>query len=139
MTVRWKPLLILSGLFVAVALIGVVAISFTLGPRSSQSVLKQARAARDAGRLANAEIHFKQALQLETKNAAIHEEFADLYEKMLETAPAEGKEKLRAERLVHLVKAADLDKTLRLRDLGCSNWPWSTTSPKTRCIGLARS
>ena len=32
---------------------------------------------------------------------------------MLETAPAEGKEKLRAERLVHLVKAADLDKTLK--------------------------
>ena len=46
MTVRWKPLLILSGLFVAVALIGVVAISFTLAPRSSQSVLKRPRCPR---------------------------------------------------------------------------------------------
>ncbi len=37
MTVRWKPLLILSGLFVAVALVGVVAITVTLVPRSSQA------------------------------------------------------------------------------------------------------
>ncbi len=32
MTVRWKPLLFLSGLFLAVALIGVVAITLTLRP-----------------------------------------------------------------------------------------------------------
>ncbi len=80
MTVRWKPLLILSGLFVVVALVGVVAITSTLSPRSSQSVLKQARDARDAGRLADAEIYFQQALQLEPKSAPIHEEFAELYD-----------------------------------------------------------
>ena len=39
MTVRWKPLVILSGLFLLVALIGVVAITLTLVPRSSQSFL----------------------------------------------------------------------------------------------------
>ena len=55
MTVRWKPLLILSGLFVAVALIGVVAIALTLVPHSSQAILKQARAAREAGRFENAD------------------------------------------------------------------------------------
>ncbi len=113
MTVRWKPLLILSGLFVAVALVGVIAISFTLAPRSSQSVLKQARAARDAGRHADAEIYFKQALQLEPKSAPIHEEFAGLYEQMAQAAPAEKKEGLRAERVSHLVKAVGIDKSLK--------------------------
>ena len=33
MTVRWKPLVILSGLFLIVGLIGVVAITLTLVPR----------------------------------------------------------------------------------------------------------
>ena len=79
MTVRWKPLLILSGLFLVVALIGVVAITLTLVPRSSQGILKRARAAREAGRFEDAEIYYKQALQLDAKNAAIHEEFAGLY------------------------------------------------------------
>src|SRR4051812_6139683 len=53
MTVRWKPLLILSGLFLVVALIGVVAIILT-APRSSQSILKQARAARGNSRFEDA-------------------------------------------------------------------------------------
>jgi len=113
MTVRWKPLLILSGLFVVVALIGVVAISSTLSPGSAQSALKQARAARDAGRLADAEIYFKQALQLDSKSAAIHEELADLYENMAETAQEERRETLRGERLTHLARAANLDKTAK--------------------------
>ena len=63
MTVRWKPLVILSGLFLAVALIGVVAITLTLVPRSSQSFLRRARMALSAGRFEEAEIDFKQALQ----------------------------------------------------------------------------
>ena len=62
MTVRWKPLVILSGLFLLVALIGVVAITLTLVPRSSQSFLRRARMAHDAGRFEEAEIDFKQAL-----------------------------------------------------------------------------
>lgn len=111
MTVRWKPLLILSGLFVVVALIGVVAISSTLTPSSSQGALKQARAARDAGRLADAEIYFKQALQLDAKSGAIHEELADLYAKMLESAPEERRESLYGEMLSQLSRAANLDKS----------------------------
>ncbi len=43
MTVRWKPLLVLSGLFLVVALVGVVAITLSLVPRSSQGILKMAR------------------------------------------------------------------------------------------------
>ncbi len=78
MTVRWKPLLILSGLFVVVALVGVVALIMTLAPRSSQGTLKLARAAQEAGRFEDAEIHYKQALQIDSRNAAIYEEFAGL-------------------------------------------------------------
>ena len=79
MTVRWKPLMILSGLFLVVALVGVVAITVALVPRSSQGILKVARAAREAGRFQDAEIYYKQALQIEPSNAAIHEDFAGLY------------------------------------------------------------
>ena len=82
MTVRWKPLLILSGLFVAVAVVGVIAISSTLAPPTAQSMLKQARAARDGGRLADAEIYYKKVLQVDGRNGAVHEEFAELYEAM---------------------------------------------------------
>lgn len=113
MTVRWKPLLILSGLFVVVALIGVVAISSTLSPGSSQSALKQARAARDAGRLNDAEIYFKQAIQLDPKSAALHEELADLYAKLAEAAPAERRDALLAEEVAHLDRAANLDKSAK--------------------------
>lgn len=113
MTVRWKPLLILSGLFVVVALIGVVTISSTLSPGSAQSALKQARAARDAGRLADAEIYFKQAIQLDSKSSPLHEELADLYAKLAETATGERRDALRAELLTHLDRAANLDKSAK--------------------------
>ena len=49
MTVRWKPLLILSGLFVVVALVGVIAITMTLVPRSSAG-LPEAREGGPGGR-----------------------------------------------------------------------------------------
>ncbi|WP_165072297.1 tetratricopeptide repeat protein [Paludisphaera rhizosphaerae] len=113
MTVRWKPLLILSGLFVAVAVVGVIAISSTLAPPTAQSVLKQARTARDGGRLADAEIYYKQALQADGRSAAVHEEIADLYDAMLKTAPDERREALRTERNDHLIKAVKLDKNLK--------------------------
>ena len=95
MTVRWKPLLIVSGVFLIVGLIGVVAITLTMGPHSSHDILKRARAAREAGRYENAEIYFKQALQHEPKNGAIHEEFAALYGDWAKHAPADKKAFLR--------------------------------------------
>ncbi len=113
MTVRWKPLLILSGLFVAVAVVGVIAISSTLAPPSAQAFLKQARAAREAGRLDDAEIHFKQALQGGADDAAVHDEFATLYELMLASAPADRKKALKDARLEHLLKARKLDPNLK--------------------------
>ncbi len=108
MTVRWKPLLVLSGLFLVVALVGVVAITLSLVPRSSQGILKMARGAREAGRFENSEIYYKQALQLEPKNAAIHEEFAGLYRDWMNHAPADKKAALRSEWLEHLVSATKI-------------------------------
>ena len=61
MTVRWKPLLILSGVFSVVAVVGVIAMAWSLVPRSAQGVLKQARTAAAAGRFDDAVIYFKQA------------------------------------------------------------------------------
>jgi len=113
MTVRWKPLLILSGLFLVVALVGVVAITIALVPRSSQGILKMARGAREAGRFENSEIYYKQALQLEAKNAAIHEEFANLYRDWMNHASAEKKTALRNDWLEHLVSATKFDKTAK--------------------------
>src|ERR1017187_6598889 len=110
MTVRWKPLLILSGLFLAVAVVGVIAITMTLVPRSSQGILKRARAARQAERFEDAEIYYKQVLQLEAKNAAVHEEFAGLYRDWSRSAPAAKAAILRAERLDHLNSAVRFDK-----------------------------
>lgn len=110
MTVRWKPLLILSGLFVAVAVVGVIAISSTLAPPTAQSMLKQARAARDGGRLADAEIYYKKVLQVDGRNGAVHEEFAELYEAMAKDAPADRRDALKREWTDHLITAVKLDK-----------------------------
>ena len=113
MTVRWKPLLILSGIFSVVAVVGVIAIAWSLVPRSAQGVLKQARSAAAASRFDDAEIYFKQALQYEGKNAKIHEEFANLYRDWYKAAPVERREAIKAEWLGHLVKAANFDKIAR--------------------------
>ena len=113
MTVRWKPLLILSGLFFLVAVVGVIAMAWTLVPRSATGVLKQARAAATAGRFEDAEIYYKQALQFESKNAATHEEFANLYRDWCKSAPVERRDALEAERTDHLVKAVKFDKSAR--------------------------
>jgi tetratricopeptide (TPR) repeat protein len=111
MTVRWKPLLILSGLFLLVAVVGVIAMAWTLVPRSSQGILKQARTAAATGRFEDAEIYYKQALQIDSKSAAIHEEIADLYASWLKKAPDEKREDLAARRTDHLFKATRFDKS----------------------------
>ncbi len=113
MTVRWKPLFILSGLFFVVAVLGVIAMAWTLVPKSAQGVLKQARAEAAAGRFENAEIHYEQALQFEAKNASIHEEFANLYREWGKTATADRQEMLHAKRIEHLGKAVKFDKNAK--------------------------
>ena len=48
MTVRWKPLLVLSGLFLVIAVLGVIALVYTPGGQGSAEILTQARAERDS-------------------------------------------------------------------------------------------
>jgi predicted Zn-dependent protease len=109
MTVRWKPLLILSGLFLVIAVVGVIAIVFTLVPRGSADILPAARAERAARRYENAEIHYKNALQKDGRNASIHEELAGMYAEWAERAPAEKKSDLQALANRSLVDAAQFD------------------------------
>ncbi len=113
MTVRWKPLMILSGLFLVVALVGVVTITVAMMPRSAQGILKVARAARQAGRFPDAEIYYKQALQIDPRNASIHEDFAGLYRDWIRTAEVDKRPALRAEWLDHLIRAVKFDKAAR--------------------------
>lgn len=111
MIVRWKPLLILSGLFALIAVAGVVAMAYVLVPRGSADVLPAARAERTAGKFDKAEIRYKQALQLDGKNPAIHEEMAAFYAEWADRAPAEKRADLRASRLNALAEAAKYGKT----------------------------
>ncbi len=113
MTVRWKPLVFLSGVFLIVGLIGVTAIILTLVPRDTQDILRRARTSREAGRFEDAEIYFKQALQRAAKDAAIHEEFAGLYRDWAQHAPAEKRNSLRNERINHLRTAIKFDNAIK--------------------------
>jgi cellulose synthase operon protein C len=113
MTVRWKPLVFLSAVFLIVGLIGVAAIIRTLVSRDTQDILRSARTSREAGRFEDAEIYFKQALQKAATDAAIHEEFAGLYRDWAQNAPAEKRAALRNDRIDHLRKAIKFDKAIK--------------------------
>jgi cellulose synthase operon protein C len=86
MTVRWKPLIVLSGLFLVVAVMSLLAFAFAL-PGKAEDVLPKARADAKANRFENAEIHYRRALQLDAKNVAIHEELADMLARWAAEAP----------------------------------------------------
>ncbi|WP_406696848.1 tetratricopeptide repeat protein [Singulisphaera sp. Ch08] len=113
MTVRWKPLLVLSGLFLVIAVVGVVAIAYTLIPRGSSDILPQARAARSAKQYEKALIHYKRALQKDGRNAAIHEEIAKMYGEWAEQVPPEKKAEIQYGRIESLITATRYGKTLK--------------------------
>jgi predicted Zn-dependent protease len=113
MTVRWKPLLVLSGLFVVIALVGFVAIAATLLPRKTSDILNAARSERKAGQFANAKIHYQRALQVDGKNPAVHEEMAAMFGEWAVKAPEEKRAEILNWRLYSLAKAAEYGKTLR--------------------------
>ncbi len=113
MTVRWKPLLVLSGLFAAIAVVGIAAIAWTLVPRGSKDILPVARGERAAGKFEKAKIHYQRALQLDGKNAAIHEEMASMFADWAKQAPAEKKPEIMAWRLASLEEACKYDKRLQ--------------------------
>jgi hypothetical protein len=120
MTVRWKPLLILSGVFVAVALGGLVAFTLVRGSRGTEGILAKARAELKAKRFEEAEVEFKRALQREGRNPAIHLEFAGLYDEWLREAPADKRVKVELAHRGSLADAAKFGPTPSCRAGRCS-------------------
>jgi len=106
MTVRWKPLLILSGLFVVVALVGLMTIATVMGSRSSADFVARARKERQAKEYEKAKVDYQIALKQDSRNAALHEEMADLYEEWARRAPAEKKPEIRGLYLASLANSA---------------------------------
>jgi tetratricopeptide (TPR) repeat protein len=106
MTVRWKPLLILSGLFVVVALAGLMTIAMVMGSRGTADILARARQERKAREYDKAKLDYQRALKLDGRNAALHEEMADFYDEWSRQAPAEKKAELRGLYLASLTASA---------------------------------
>ena len=114
MTVRWKPLLVLSGLFLVTAVMGLMAIVYAMMPRGSADLLGLARADRQAHKYDNAVVQYRRALQKDGKDAAIHMEMAAMYAEWADGlppgAPAEKRAELRVLQLRALAEAAKFDK-----------------------------
>jgi tetratricopeptide (TPR) repeat protein len=109
MTVRWKPLLLLSGLFVVIAAAGLVIL--TMAPVRSSDLVGLARVERAAKRFGEAKIQYQRALQADGKSSAIHEEVAEMYgEWEKQTAEPERAAIIHAERLTSLAQSARFDK-----------------------------
>ena len=107
MTVRWKPLLILSGLFVVVALAGLMTIATVMGSRGASDFVARARAERKAREFEKSKLDYQIALKSDNRNAALYEEFADFCREWLPEAPAEKKADLRSAYLAALTSAAN--------------------------------
>ena len=95
MTVRWKPLLILSGLFVIVALFGLMTIATVMGSRGTADILARARTERKARQYDKAKLDYQRASKIDGRNSPLHEEMADLYEEWAREAPPEKRAELR--------------------------------------------
>ncbi len=80
MTVRWKPLLILSGVFAVIALLGVTAMAWTLWPQNDPAaLLEQAHQEIAQGRFEEAHIYTQKAEQIAPDDPRIDLAQADLY------------------------------------------------------------
>ena len=108
MTVRWKPLIVLSGLFLVIAVMGLLAITYAL-PGRAEDRLPRARDAAKLKKYDNAIIHYQQALQVDPKNVEIHEEMAEMIGKWIADVPKKRPE-LRAMRSKALRDAAKYGK-----------------------------
>lgn len=108
MTVRWKPLLILSGLFVVVAIAGLMTIATVMGSRKSSDFVARARAERQAKEFEKAKLDYQIALKSDNRNADLHQELADLYKDWMQSATADRKGDLRDLYKAELTTAANL-------------------------------
>jgi tetratricopeptide (TPR) repeat protein len=111
MSVRWKPLVILSGLFATLAVAGFLVFFLVFSTPDLADILAQARGAREKGDYEAAKIYYLQAIQLDGKNAEIHMEIADFHGEWLAKAKPEARAVLEGQRLRSLLDAARYDKT----------------------------
>lgn len=109
MTVRWKPLIILSVLFLVIGLAGFAAIMMAL-PSGSRELLALARVERDAGKWERAAIQYRRALQSDPNNASIHLELAELYQSWAQASPAAKRPELVQQRVLELLEAVKHDR-----------------------------
>ncbi len=105
MSVRWKPLVVLFGLFLIAGVVGVLAFTVRTSAGDVPALLATARAEWKAGRHGNAQIHLLRAKQQDPRNAAIHMDLARLCEDWA-TREQARREELRRERLSALAEAA---------------------------------
>jgi len=112
MTVRWKPLLVLSGLFLVIAVVGLLAMAVALAPRGAADFLAKARAERSSKQFDRAKIHYQNAIQADAKDPAVHEEMAAFYADWAATLPRDKAEPIRTLRLGSLAEAAKRGKRL---------------------------
>ena len=112
MTVRWKPLMFLSGLFVVIGVLGVLAIGRALMNNRATDLLPLARSERAAKQYARAEIQYRKAIQSDPKNPELHLELAGLYDEWIDSNPNDRVAKFRQLRLHALGEAAKLGKQM---------------------------
>ncbi len=108
MTVRWRPMIVLSALFVLLAAAGVFTIITAMLPGRTDQILSQAREETKAQRYDRAKVQYGRALQQDPKNAAIHQELAAMLEDWSKQSDAQ-RTKLRPERMAALQSAAKYD------------------------------
>jgi tetratricopeptide (TPR) repeat protein len=87
MTVRWKPLIVLTALFVLLAAAGLFAFTRVLFPARAEDLLPLARAEAESGKYDRAEIHYRRALQRDPKNPRIHFELAEMLGEWMRSHP----------------------------------------------------
>jgi tetratricopeptide (TPR) repeat protein len=107
MTVRWKPLILLTALFVVMAAMGLLAIASVLMSEGAEELLKQAQAEARAGRYDRAVLQYERALQREPRSAKAHLALAETLGDWMAKEPSEAP-RLRAKWLGALNQAARL-------------------------------
>ncbi len=109
MTVRWKPLLILSGVFALFGLVGLLTMAYALAPQSSADHVKLARAERLNKKFDKAKIHYQGALQAEPRNPTTHEELAAMYTEWAATLTGSKAEELKSQAITELEESVKFD------------------------------
>lgn len=112
MTVRWKPLLAISGLFLVIGIMGLLAMVYALAPNNAPELLAKARKARAAHRYDEAKIHYLRVLQTEGKDGKIHQELGEMYTEWSETLTDPKKAEIAMQATASFAEAARRGKNL---------------------------